>query len=528
MSEQMSFHIADGLENTDGIMSASYLERNPVLLVSATMPGCGATTLVNRIGESIRRLGLPNPEVIQVGQQIRERLGVVNEDQLADRLGEVGDPNIVDRAIYCGLPDDRICIVDGKLATTTAPLHLPNGRPFVAIDLKSDLLTSAKRVLERESGVTTERLLTTEASMLVSRLALLSARADHDNSMRGQVKSEAEGPKPDFPISINTNSMSMDEILEYFSGDPKSTHFEDYVPDWEIEAVRNTLASLAYLKVMFDKNTRANDRAHFDFQYQSVLYNLDRLETTLHPAGLKDIRNALRKALVDCWMGLMMKEVPRFFEDKDGNISLDTISHAWSPEYYKIAEAWPILSTILKKKSVLDPFGGAGTMINLLAARGIISSAIVTDLSYRGGEPIDDDGHTYAAELNAQMSHVLFDGLPSWYKPNMDIVVDRFSANAQSLPIPNNSVDYIVTDPPYSKNHDSGGIGLLIGCLPEFQRVTRKGSIIMAPLKSPAAGVDWPAQISNAGFPVEKLSKDISRGQSGFPMCYIKVGHRKK
>jgi hypothetical protein len=229
-----------------------------------------------------------------------------------------------------------------------------------------------------------------------------------------------------------------------------------------------------------------------------------------------DIRDQLRKSIIDCWFGLMMKETPRFFTNEAGERSLDTKSHRWTPEFYKIAEGWPTLSTMLKGKEILDPFAGAGTLAHLLVARDIVAGAQLSDIAFKGGVPLDKEGNMYDSELNSQMTQILFDDLPSWYKPDFSKITNRFHADALNLPIKDNAVDYIVTDPPYGRNLDRGGIGMLIGALPEFARVSREGSILMLP-------TNWVEEIENSGQPVTRLTGDVSRGHSKLPVCYIHV-----
>ncbi len=540
---------AQGIEHCPSLFSEEMLRQNPIILVSADLPCCGGTTVAERIGRQV--LGQDFPlTAINVGDVIRKKLGATNEEELGRSLDAVDDPTVFDPEIYGSLPANKVCVIDGKLATTVGPMYIPPSRPVISIDLTSNLVTSAKRNLERE-GLPLMGILTQDAHTLLARLSLLTARADHDTGMRYIMKAQKEDAAQNtqdslldpeaqdtlfsleaesvaMSIRINTNSMCKEEILAYFSGNPDDTKFDKFVPKWELTALRDTLATLNYLRVIFDENTHPSDRQHFAYQYEFARYNIDRLTTTRHPAGLRTIREDIKKALVDCWFGLMMKQVPRFFEDADGNISLDEVSHAWTPEYYKVAEAWPVLKTLLKGKNILDPFGGAGTLVNLLAARGVIRKAVLSDISYYGGQSIDKHGHTYATELNAQMSHVLFDNLPSWYKPNLDVIEDRVQADATHLPFRDGSFDFVVTDPPYGKNHDSGGIGLTIGCLPEFERVTTRGTIMMLPIKSANSHLDWPTEIKNAGFPVELLTTDVSRKQSAYPVCYAKIGHRDK
>lgn len=540
---------AQGIKQCPGLLSPESLEQHPVFLISADLPCCGSTTIANKIGEQVLIQGF-GVQLINVGGIIRQKLGVKNERALARSLDAVDDPTRFDPEIYGNLAENKVCVIDGKLATTIGPYYIPPDRPVYSINLTSDLVTSAKRNLDRE-GLPLMGLLADDGSKLLGRMSLLLTRAEHDLAMRGQVSAMTgqtaliEPTLPlEFaadsietkkaisadvlPVTIDTNHMCKDEILEYFSGDLKRIKFNKYVPDWELTALHTTLATLNYLRVVFDDRANQSDRHHFDYQYNFARYNIDRLTTTVHPAGIREIRQDIKKALVDCWFGLMMKQVPRFFEDAKGEISLDDISHAWTPEYYKVAEAWPVLKTMLKGKSILDPFGGAGTLVNLLAARGVIKSAVLSDISYLGGKPIDEHGHTYATEMNAQMSHVLFDNLPSWYKPNLDVIQDRVPADATKLPFDDNYFDFIVTDPPYGKNHDSGGIGLTIGCLPEFERVTKLGTIMLLPIRSANNKTDWPTEIERAGYPVKLMTRDVSRGRSGYPVSYAKIGHRDK
>lgn len=207
--------------------------------------------------------------------------------------------------------------------------------------------------------------------------------------------------------------------------------------------------------------------------------------------------------------------MPRFFQDANGNSRLDEKSHKWTPEYYKIAEGWPFLSSKLKDKKILDPFAGAGTFMYLLAARNIPKHVAMTDKCFPGGSPIDDDGNFYAPQLNRDMASILFDDLPSWYKPDFSNVQVMDASDSRHIDVKDKSLDYIVADPPYGKNCE-GGIGLLLGNLAEFNRVAKEGSILLVPL-------DWKKQIRDAGYELEELTGDVSRGTSGFPVCYVHV-----
>jgi 16S rRNA G966 N2-methylase RsmD len=248
---------------------------------------------------------------------------------------------------------------------------------------------------------------------------------------------------------------------------------------------------------------------------------MDRLSVMTHPAGIAEVRATLKKSIADCWFGLMMKEAPRFFADEEGKPIIDKDSKSWTPEFYKVAEGWPVLSSLLKDKKILDPFAGAGTLINLLVARNIPESAVMSDIAYNGGKPVDKEGHTYLPVLNNQISQLLFDNLPSWYKPDFTPIRGYVTASANQLPLKDNAFDYVVADPPYGRNCATGGIGLLLGSINEFNRVATEGSILMVP-------VDWVKEISAAGHNVTLLTKDVSRGHSKLPVCYILVEGKKE
>lgn len=142
-------------------------------------------------------------------------------------------------------------------------------------------------------------------------------------------------------------------------------------------------------------------------------------------------------------------------------------------------------------------------------------------LAYAGGQPINGKGQLYEPRLNMQAAQLLFDDLPSWYKPNFSIVKGLESADAHKLPLKDNSVDYVCTDPPYDKNCP-GGLGVTFGTLDESLRVAKRGAVMMVPL-------DWVKQLkAHGGYEIKTLTGDISRGNSGFPICYVKITKRKQ
>ncbi|HEU5187483.1 MAG TPA: hypothetical protein VFT87_03190 [Candidatus Saccharimonadales bacterium] len=487
--------------------------KNPIYLISADTPGSGSTTFVQGMSESVAARYDVKPHTIHVGQTIREMTGVFERDELQDRINETGNPQIFDYAIYSSLPTDRPCIVNGELATTLGPQYIDSDRPIICIDLVSQPLIAAKRVLERE-GNTVADIFRGDPPRISGQLALTNTRIAQAENMRSWASSIAKVDNPRvYRFTADTSKFSAPELIERCSG---NGDFSQYVPEWEYLALQDTLATLADLRAKLGDKVHRIDVTHFNYQYEAIQYNTERLRVVLYPEGIAEVRATLRKAIVDCWFGLTMKEIPRFFEDQDGNTVLDTESGAWTPNFYKIAEAWPALSTILKDKAILDPFGGAGTLVNLLVARDIPSLAIMSDLAYKGGVPINDAGNTYLPGLNGQAARLVFDSLPSWYRPDFSPIKGYVTADARNLPFVDNAVDYIVGDPPYGRRHPTGGIDLLMSVLDECGRVSREGSIFLVPF-------EWPEQIERAGYKVERLTNEVSRGLSKHPVCYIKV-----
>jgi hypothetical protein len=491
----------------------SIARQNPIYLVSADMPGCGSTTFVQGMAESLAADYDVEPHTVHVGQAIRDMTGVYDRDKLQNKIQEVDNPQVFDRTIYGSLPSDRPCIVNGELATTLGPQYVDSGRPIVCIDLVSQPVIAAKRVLERE-GSTLADIFRGDQPIILGQLALTKARMAQSQDARRRALgiSEPDGQNA-FRFTADTSRFSAPELIERFSG---NGDFVQHVPEWEYHALQGTLATLADLRAKLGDKVHRIDVTHFNYQYEAIQYNAERLRVVLYPEGIAEVRATLRKAIADCWFGLTMKEIPRFFADQAGNMTLDTESEAWTPNYYKIAEAWPVLSTLLKDKAILDPFAGAGTLISLLIARDIPSSAVMSDIAYAGGKPINGAGNTYLPDLNGQAARLVFDSLPSWYRPDFEPLKGYITADARQLPFADNAVDYIVGDPPYGRRHPTGGLELLLSMLDEFGRVSREGSVFLVPY-------EWPDQISEAGYKVDRLTNEVSRGLSKHPVCYVKV-----
>lgn len=498
--------------NTD-----DFVGPNNVYLVSADLPGCGSTTLARTVAEAVGEETGTAPDVINIGMDVRHELGVRTEDDFTSGPGEIANPLDSDEKYYAGIPSDRPVVIDGKFATTLGPVFLGDSdRPLVAIDLTSNPLVSAVRTLKKENFSFEEMFSAKDiGSRLLERYAKVGARAERDREIKGGLVDQTGAPKHDLSYFVNTSTISLQEVIDYFTVDEG---FENFVPDWEVEAVRQSWATLAYMKVMFSSSMHPNDAEQFDYQIGRIKFNLERLQVQVNPAGINEVRGKLKKAITDCWFSIMMKEAPRFFKSEDDGLILDNESQQWSPEYYKVAEGWPVLRTLLEGKDILDPFAGAGTLVHYLASRDIPKTATLSDIGYADGAPVDGDGHVYVPELNAKTTQLFFDNLPSWYKPDLTNVTNYDTADARELPYADDSFDYIVSDPPYGKNCKTGGIGLLLGSLSEFRRVAKEGSILMVP-------TEWVGEVIAAEGEerVTVLTRDVSRGLSKSPVCYILV-----
>lgn len=499
------------------------LDPNVIFLVSADRPGCGSSTLARMIGERLCGSVNDQVEVQSIGDEIKKRVGAKNEEELHEKLSEINDPHHFDPLIYGALNDESAYVVDGKLATVAGPMYLKPGRQIVTIDLSSDNLVSAKRILQRQDQDLMALFGKAPTQTLINHLNLVQARSRHDDSLHDQlmVGDTGEHAEVSAAFTFNSSEKAVQEIVADIFGDGD---FSDHVPEWELSALEETLRTLTAIGVSLRKETHALDKSHYDHSIESIAYNIDRLNTTIHPVGLASIRDELRKSIIDCSFGLMMKKIPRFYmagkgqgEATDGVI-FDNESHYWSPEFYKVAEGWPILSKLLEGKVVLDPFAGAGTLINLLVARGIPRSVVCSDIAYPGGQTVNNSTSWYHPHLNVEAARLLFDDLPSWYKPDMKKISGHVTSDARKLPMADSSVDYVFADPPYGKNlqSEAGGIGLLFGVLPELRRVSKEGAILMVPC-------GWLDELRGADIPFEQLTKDVSSGNSGYPVCYILI-----
>lgn len=453
--------------------------------------------------------------VVNIGQSIRQTLGVETEEQLKEKLSQIKDPEAFDAQFYQNLPEDRTCVIDGKLATIAGLRYIePTDREIVTVDLTSHPLISAKRITQRETGQSFPETVLNRDSLrgLLARYVLIQERATHDSVMRSRMESKDQGRRPNRTHKINSGELSYHEAVGLVvSGE----NDKQGVPDWELEALWKTVRDLQIARDKLGSKVHPADDNHFRYNFESIKNKIDRLSIMMADTAISSIRHDIKDTVIDGWSSLMMKHTPRFFIDHGGNLSVDNRSQRWTPEHYKIAEAWPIFSTLLKDKTILDPFAGAGTLVNLLASREAPKEVYTTDLSYEDGRELEGLGKFYAPKLNRKMWELLFDDLPSWYKPSRSIIKEPIASDVRILPFEDKTIDYIVTDPPYGKNC-SGGCDLLVDSINEMRRVTREGSILLIP-------TDWVDKLQTSGIEVKQLTLDVSRGSSSLATCYVYI-----
>lgn len=491
----------------------------PLFLLSADTPACGMSTLASGLEHA-----LDGVHVVRMGNEVRSQVGAVSEAGLSERSGLIPDPLAFDARYYQDLPEDMFGVVEGKLATTIAPrLTMLGDRALVLVDLTSDPFVSAKRVTERELGGRFSWLTAfgrggeEAVERLLQNHVFVNQRKDRDAEMRRKVIESypTEIGRVASRHTYNTTLFSPDEIVMRLleTGNPRDEVFE-----WELDAVADTLDDMTIVGGRFRERLKDADKRQHEHSREAVEYELQRLALHKTPDAIAKIRSGLRDAIVDSWASLVMKGSPRFYQDADGVISLDVTSSRWSPEFYKIANAWPVLSNLLKGKEILDPFAGPGTLTNMLAGRNIPKKIHVSDIAYQNGEPLDDEGHLYVPEMNRMMWTSFFDRLPSWYRPNTTPVEEPKTADARRLPFDDKSIDYIVTDPPYDKNHAGGGVSLLLEVLPEFARVSKLGSVMLLP-------VGWVQELKKrVPYGITQITGDLSAGRSNYPTCYVLIG----
>lgn len=154
--------------------------------------------------------------VVNIGQSIRQALGVETEEQLKEKLSQIKDPEAFDAQFYQNLPEDRTCVIDGKLATIAGLRYIePTDREIVTVDLISHPLISAKRITQRETGRSFPETVLNRDSLrgLLARYVLIQERAAHDSVMRSRMESRGQGRRPNRTHKINSGELSYHEAV---------------------------------------------------------------------------------------------------------------------------------------------------------------------------------------------------------------------------------------------------------------------------------------------------------------------------
>lgn len=488
-------------------------DSNVVVLVSASGAGCGSTTVARLLRD---KLGT-EAQIVLVGERVRELCNIRSELD-AQELDGVPALGNFDDQIYTNLDSNVPVVVEGKHATAVGPQVIDGKRKIYALNLTAPTEVTAARVLRREGIGLVDLIL--HPQRIVDYLTMINKRNEH---IRAQI---AEERRPDSLQSSNVVDTSLfhpEEVVSYIFQDDS---WLVRSPKWEIEALRQKILQLQsiFLDHRIEKELR--DLQHFRINIEALEYQLiHRLCVTTNAPGLAEIRAEIRSRLQGAIFSLLIKKIPRFFvrqAEQDGEQlmerQIDLCSQKWTPEYYKLAISWPTLKTILQDQELLDPFAGSGVLAHVLSAHGIPKSLVCADLSYPGGLTLNDTDYYYDPQLNTHMMRIMFDDLPSWYKPegirNKSMFVTH---DANQLPFPNRAFDMIVTDPPYGFNLNDGGIEFFVTVLPELLRVVRKGCLLIVPQA-------WLNELDKRGVNFDLLVNDLSNGSSHHPTVLIYIG----
>ena len=483
----------------------------PVILISAKRPGCGSTTLAEQLSGDYREKLQLNVDLLSIGKNVRSKLDVGSEEELFGKLEAVPDPLEFDRPFYSNLSPNDLVIREGKIATEIGPGLIDGDRPIVAINLVAPTVINATRVMQRQ-GIVAHHIIK-NPQLILDFIRNIEKRVKHIEELGERGKSQVLDPRVE-SFFFDTSRFRIEEIVGMLTG---NQYWENEAPEWEINALAETFNLLHSLSMNVKIDPR--DKEHFENSFESVKYHAKRLKIIKDSDGLTQVRSDIRSLLTHSVFALLMKEIPRFYVANDRQIAIDEDSKKWTPEYYKIMKAWPVLKTKLKDQDILDPFAGAGTFVNVLSARGIPKSVVLGDLSYTKGVPLDDSGNVYHPFYNAQMVQSMFDGLPSWYKPRcLDLWRGCITLDATKLPFSDSSFDWVTGDPPYGINFKDGGIELFIDALPEILRISKKGGIFLVTIK-------WIDQLEQCGLEkqIKVLTEDLSEGDSHLPTCFIEI-----
>ncbi len=480
-------------------------KQTPFILISADMAGCGSTTLARKIYKRLYSKDSPT-RLILIGNMIRSMLDMHGEVS-ARGFEKVPSTESFDKKIYMEMVPEDGAIIEGKHATSIGFEFLTDkfgNEKIYLLNLTNREMFSVIRVLRRE-GIELNDILDKPA-ILLSYLKMLEERNIH---IKMQVK---DNNVPHGPI-IDTSLFSSDEIISQIFGDYSWLYD---VPEWEINSLLDTLDRLERIYIK-SKRTESKDAGHYEFARGRVKYMVaNRLMIIRDPFTLINIRKDIRDVLEQAVLALLNKRSPRFGV-KGGDLIIDRESRQWTPSYYKLASVLPMLRRYIDGKIILDPFGGSASLSNALKMLCTPKEVIVGDLSYTGGKQLNDALDFYLPELNTQILFSAFDKLPSWYKPKPLRQRNTFiTHDVKELPFASNSMDLVVTDPPYKINLDDGGCDFFFESLPEIMRVVKEGGLFIIPMS-------WLPEFDNRKIKYVKMTDDISRGNSHVPVCWIMI-----
>lgn len=498
----------------------------PVYLISGELPGSGSTSLARLIGEKlVANCGQAQPEFISVGERLREELGVTSEPEMRVALANIPDPSIYDPKIYADLPTDRPVIVEGKLATRVGPQYIED-RELHLIDLTVHPFQSAIRVMQRE-GTPYESVFASGGEVFMNYFRDVSDRAVHVAELRATDyarQSETTENKSIVRHAFDTNEKSTVEIANQILGITESPQEEQ---ERSMKHVADFAANLSSFSIKLNGlQQHPLDEYHFDHNLEGLLYQMRRFQTNQNTLANDSLKNEIKDNIIDSVFSLFMKSVPRFYESEvegELKVEVDGTSQRWTPEFYKIAMAMPTLRAMIQDKTILDPYGGAGSLMFYLAAKQIPKNVICSDICYPGGKSLTDGGArtTYSPTPNQQSIMALFSSLPSWCRPDFGRIKGFVTADAMMLPFNDNSVDLVVGDPPYGINCAQGSEQVLALSLPELLRVSRDGVLSMVP-------DTWVDTLEKSPYKVTRLTGDLSMGSSNLPTCYILIQDKNK
>ncbi|MDR2063326.1 MAG: hypothetical protein LBQ02_00835 [Candidatus Nomurabacteria bacterium] len=480
--------------------------KNKIYLVSAEMPGCGSTSLCNEIS---RKTGA---SVVRIGEYIRKNLNVNSEKELNQALSKITGGH--DEQFYRELSQDTDYVVDGKMATAIGPHYLDcAASDITSIDLTSHPLISAKRVMQRETGLSFGEIIAEDdhKHALAKMYKMVLERAAHSQDMRQSIQNSPSGHV--HTHLIDTGNMPIPEAYAVLSNED----YQSSVKDWEMEALNENINNLIVCRQALDRHLHEASAYHFKHNLERVKYRTDQLDTMLGKKAIELVRFNLKHALIDSWANLTMKSTPRFFVH-DNDAMIDTESPEFSPEYYKLAAIWPIVESALKDKIVLDPFAGSGILTNALAAKNITKKIYISDIDCGNA---DSPKRASAPELNRKAWELAFDGLPSFYRPDLSSIENISGVVAHNIPLPDKSIDYVVTDPPYGATSENDNLDLVVSNLDEMLRVSKEGVIMLIPEQ-------YESKIQQNDRDVIKLTKDVSGGRSEIPTVYVHIKSKER